>query len=88
MLAQCMHCLQILIKFMDNWLIKRHPYLLIANFILPIGSLAEQQTTQQDLKQACPLLKLAKHSANAMGNTARPLESSGSAQFPMQQERL
>lgn len=43
MLAQCMHCLQILIKFMDNWLIKRHSYLLIANFIPPIGSLAESR---------------------------------------------
>lgn len=93
MLTWCMHCLQILIKLMDNWLIKSHPYLLIANVIPLVGSLAEWWKTQQDLIQACPLLKLEKHLALAQGNTNAtntlcPLESSGSAQFPMQQEEL
>lgn len=92
-LAQCMHCLQILIKFMDNWLIKSHPYLLIANSIPQVGILAEQQKTKQDLKQACLFLKLEKHLAHAQGNTNSTdttclLETSGSARFPMQQEQL
>lgn len=87
-LAWCMHYLQILIKFMDNWLIKtKHPYLLIPNFIPPVGSLAEWQKPQQDLKQAYPLLKVEKHLAHAQRNTdttdtACALENSGSAQSP------
>jgi len=73
---------------MYNWLIRSHTYLPIANSIPPVGSLAEWQKTKQDLKQACPLSKLKKHSAHALGNTNAtyttcPLESSGSAQFPL-----